>query len=387
MISGTSGSIIVGAGSRAGDWFSQNLSDPGLQALARTDFNRDGSLTYSDMLGLFAEAESAGAITSAELQSLQALVTPSGAAAVNMASPVQSLTYKVVDGDPANAQYQGTALGNLQAGNPASHLQELVDKWFLGKTLPQSTWNTCQARRSATSLASGTLFGSGGPSYKDVYQGEEGDCWLLSSLAVTAAHDPSVIQSMFTSDGTQMENGVPVQVWTVRFYDNGVPSYLTVNNLPAGQLRQFCLRGRLPVDQQSKQRALGRLGREGVCPAMRVRLELPARVQRLCVLERRQRIDCPAGHHGRSGKLCQPICKFDQLYQCDQRRNTAHSGHLLSGQQRPWDRGRPRLCGAGLQCVQPDIHAFESVGLEQYQCSGDSEPHLDTAHTELLLGR
>ena len=53
------------------------------------------------------------------------------------------------------------------------------------------------------SVASGTLFSSGGPSYKDVYQGEEGDCWLLSSFAVTAAHDPSVIQSMFTSDGTK----------------------------------------------------------------------------------------------------------------------------------------------------------------------------------------
>ncbi|HEX3450702.1 MAG TPA: C2 family cysteine protease [Isosphaeraceae bacterium] len=170
-------------------------------------------------------------ITTAELQSLQALVTPSGAAAVNMASPVQSLTYKVVDGDPANAQYQGTALGNLQAGNPASHLQELVDKWFLGQDTPTIDMEYLSGSSVSYSLASGTLFGSGGPSYKDVYQGEEGDCWLLSSLAVTAAHDPSLIQSMFTSDGTQMENGVPVQVWTVRFYDNGVASYLTVNNL------------------------------------------------------------------------------------------------------------------------------------------------------------
>ena len=30
---------------------------------------------------------------------------------------------------------------------------------------------------------------------------------------------------------------------------------------------------------------------------MRVRLELPARVQRLCVVERRQRLVCPACHH------------------------------------------------------------------------------------------
>jgi hypothetical protein len=153
---------------------------------------------------------------------------------VNMASSVQNLTYKVVDGDPANAQYQGTTLGNLQAGNPASHLQELVDKWFLGEDTPAIDMQYLSGSSVSYALASGTLFGSGGPSYEDVYQGEEGDCWLLSSFAVTAAHDPSVIQSMFTSDGTQTENGVEVQVWTVRFYDNGVATYLTVNNyLPA----------------------------------------------------------------------------------------------------------------------------------------------------------
>ena len=39
---------------------------------------------------------------------------------------------------------------------------------------------------------------------------------------------------MFTSDGTQLENGIQVPVWTVRFYDNGVATYLTVNDyLPA----------------------------------------------------------------------------------------------------------------------------------------------------------
>lgn len=236
MISGTSSSVAVTVSAPAvpNDWFSRNMSDPGLQALARSDFTRDGSLTYSDMLGLFAEAESVGAITTAQLQSLQALVTPSGAAAVNMAGSVQSLTYKVVDGDPANAQYQGTTLGNLQVGNPASHLQELVDKWFLGEDTPTIDLQDLSGWSVSYSLASGTLFGTGGPSYQNVYQGEEGDCWLLASFAVTAAHDPSVIQSMFTSDGTQMENGVQVQVWTVRLYDNGVPTYLTVNNyLPA----------------------------------------------------------------------------------------------------------------------------------------------------------
>ncbi|MGZ5996617.1 MAG: hypothetical protein ACXWN0_13200, partial [Isosphaeraceae bacterium] len=54
--------------SPTGDWFSRNMTDPGLQDLARWDFSRDSSLDYSDMLNLFAAAESAGSVTSAELQ-------------------------------------------------------------------------------------------------------------------------------------------------------------------------------------------------------------------------------------------------------------------------------------------------------------------------------
>jgi Calpain family cysteine protease/Putative Ig domain len=231
-IQGTGGSIIVG--SLANDWFGQNMPDVGLQDLARTEFAADGSLTYSDMLSLFTDAEADGTVTADELQSLQALVTTSGAAAVDMQASVQNLTYKVVNGDPANSVYQGASLGNLYAGSSATQLQELVAKWFLGEDHPTidtyyiSGWGTASYQ-----LASGALFGSSGPSYQDIAQGEEGDCWLMSSFSVTAAHDPSIIQGMFTDDGTTMENGVAVHVWTVQFYHNGVTSYLTVdNNLP-----------------------------------------------------------------------------------------------------------------------------------------------------------
>ncbi|MGZ3353985.1 MAG: C2 family cysteine protease [Isosphaeraceae bacterium] len=221
--------------SPTGDWFSRNMTDPGLQDLARWDFSRDSSLDYSDMLNLFAAAESAGSVTSAELQSLQALVTIGGAAAVNMSGSVQSLTYKVVDGDPANAQFLGAPLGNLGVGSSATQLQHLVDKWFLGMDHPTIDMQYLSGRSVNYALASGTLFGNGGPSYKDVYQGMEGDCWLLASAAETAAIEPSVIQSMFTDDGTTLEGGVQVHIWTVRFYDHGVASYLTVDNaLPAG---------------------------------------------------------------------------------------------------------------------------------------------------------
>lgn len=83
---------------------------------------------------------------------------------------------------------------------------------------------------------SGSLFGSGGPSYLDVQQGSVGDCSLLSSLAEVAVRTPSVIQSMFSYQGTAFEDGATVNIYTVRLYDtNGYARYITVDTeLPAG---------------------------------------------------------------------------------------------------------------------------------------------------------
>jgi hypothetical protein len=82
---------------------------------------------------------------------------------------------------------------------------------------------------------SGTLFGpSGQPSYLDVQQGMIGDCWLMASLAEVAVRDPQAIVSMFTADGTTVENGVAVSLYKVRFFDNGVPKTVVVDTeLPA----------------------------------------------------------------------------------------------------------------------------------------------------------
>jgi hypothetical protein len=88
---------------------------------------------------------------------------------------------------------------------------------------------------TAYSIVSGTLFGPNGPSYLDVQQGQVGDCWLLASLAEVAARDPQDIRTMFTSAGTTVENGTTVNLYTVRFYQNGVPKYVTVDTeLPSG---------------------------------------------------------------------------------------------------------------------------------------------------------
>jgi hypothetical protein len=88
----------------------------------------------------------------------------------------------------------------------------------------------------AYSPVGGSLFGAGGPSYRDVEQGAVGDCWLLASLAEAAARAPSDIENMFTYIGTAMENGALVGLYTVRFFNSdGTAKYVTVDTeLPAG---------------------------------------------------------------------------------------------------------------------------------------------------------
>jgi hypothetical protein len=83
---------------------------------------------------------------------------------------------------------------------------------------------------------SAPLFGPAGPSYLDVVQGNLGDCWLVASLAEVAAQDPADITSMFTYEGTTVENGATVGLYSVRFYNSaGVAEYVTVDTeLPSG---------------------------------------------------------------------------------------------------------------------------------------------------------
>ncbi len=91
---------------------------------------------------------------------------------------------------------------------------------------------------AATAYApvSGSLFGAKGPSYLDVHQGQVGVCWLMSSLAEVATRDPADIRNMFTSDGTTVENGVTVDLYSVRFFNSaGVAQSVTVDTeLPSG---------------------------------------------------------------------------------------------------------------------------------------------------------
>ena len=204
------------------DWFDDALSDAGVRSLART-VSGDGAIDRQDMLALFTEVEKDGTVTANEIHDLKALENPDWTAGgalpkqtpiFTMPDYVRQLLNDVVDGDPANATYQGAALGNLQAGASASQLQKLVNKWFLGLDHPIASGTYAQV--------SGNLFVNG-PAVSDVQQGDLSDCYLLAALAALAKDDPAAITGMFINNGDG--------TYTVRFYDAGVAKYVTVDSM------------------------------------------------------------------------------------------------------------------------------------------------------------
>jgi hypothetical protein len=252
----------VSAGAVQPDWFQTNLNDPGLRALADADYTRDGTITRSDMLGLFAQAESTGVVSSDQFHDLQALVAGAQAGYISMPDDVMHLAANVVDGNIDNHRYNyiqvpaqntfvvsgttGTTagaltpgfhsivLGNLHAGSAAWQLQDLVNKWFLGMDLPRAS-STMWGFDSAASL-----FGNG-ISYTDVAGGQAQDSYLLAGLAEIAAEGPQVITDNFIDNGDG--------TYTVRFYNTDTSgttttTYVTVNRwLPEDSSGHFIYAG------------------------------------------------------------------------------------------------------------------------------------------------
>jgi hypothetical protein len=200
------------------DWFDVGMSDASLRTVARS-LAGDGMLDRSDWLRLFAQVEADGTVSTAEDRDLDNLlhssrVTTSLTVGFTLPAAVQNLAAKVVDGNAANAHYQGGSLGNLQAGGSASQLQKLVAKWFLGSDHPTA------ANGTTYRIVGGALFVNG-VSYADVAQGAVGDCYFVAALAGIARFSPQSIQQMFTDNGDG--------TFTVRFFNNGVADYVTVD--------------------------------------------------------------------------------------------------------------------------------------------------------------
>ena len=207
----------------------KTLEDPALCRLVRADFKRDGAIARNDMLGIFQLVEGNGTtISAADGHDLKILWA--NAAELKMPAYVQVLTGDVInDNNPADAHYQGAALGKLKVGGPTSVLADLVNKWFLGLDLPsiqgayvKGSFSPASKYSSPSDFSSDPLFSSSGPSYKDLEQGALGDCYFVSALGTIADASPQAIENMFLKNGDG--------TYTVRFFAaDGKADYVTVN--------------------------------------------------------------------------------------------------------------------------------------------------------------
>ncbi|MBD2269851.1 pre-peptidase C-terminal domain-containing protein [Anabaena sp. FACHB-1391] len=191
------------------DWYSQNLRDAQIIALT-SSLAADGNLSRNDMIAIFRDAKDGGVINANELTDLRTLV--SNSTFFTMADSVKVLSNKIANSDVANTR---SGIGNLFAGSSATQMENLIGKWFLGNDRPDLTSSSY-----TYSYVSGSLF-QNGLSADDIYQGAVGDCYYLVTLASIAREKPDYIQNMFTNNGDN--------TFTVRFYNNGVADYVTVD--------------------------------------------------------------------------------------------------------------------------------------------------------------
>jgi hypothetical protein len=203
------------------------LPDASLHGLTLELEVGDGQLSRADVISLFREVEADGVVTANELTSLQTLLNL--ATQLNMPAYVQDLAGKIVNGDPANQNYQGSPLGNLSAGSTGAKLEKLVDKWFYGSDHPNPTDDTGFAGYTYQ-LISGPLFHAGNTvNYGDIVQGMVGDCYFLSALADLAVHQPTAVVGLFIDNHDALNPGD--DTYTLRFWNptKNAWSYLTVD--------------------------------------------------------------------------------------------------------------------------------------------------------------
>jgi len=231
---------ILGAPGRFKDWISDKTSDtenfrtPSLHDPGLSQFVRplivDSNLDRNEMLQVFSYVAADNTVTHLEHSDLWVLVLYAKDGIITMPDHVLALADKVINGDRANASFQEDSLGNLAGGSTGDHLNSLVDKWFLGLDHPSTTITetnddgtivTSTTWAYSTTPVSQPLFGASGVQFTDVDQGSLGDCYFLAGLASVACQDSDIIQDMFIDNGDG--------TFTVRFYNNGVADYVTVD--------------------------------------------------------------------------------------------------------------------------------------------------------------
>ena len=257
--------VVAGCGLTAGNYVLQTfvtpwmgIDDPGLITLVQQLFARDGQLTRADMIQIldYTVSNPSGTLSAMDLNDLKTIVK-NDAGYFKLANYVRVLSDDVVLGNSANQYYTGgtnfqpatylpgsgmidpgatppAGPGDLKMGSTAADMKMLVGKWFLGTDLPDPAFVNLDPTETMVAgidplqyaAFTGPLYskvaGVPTPVLTDVQQGGLGDCYFLATLAGIANANPTAIENMIfpNGDGT----------WTVRFYNNGVADYVTVNN-------------------------------------------------------------------------------------------------------------------------------------------------------------
>jgi Uma2 family endonuclease len=190
------------------------LQDRALASVEES-YAANGLVDRNTMLHVFGQVELQSQVSAADFADLQALVKVPFYA---MPGYVHNLADKAVNGNTANDHYEGSNLGNLHVGSFWWDLACLVDKWFYGGDRPEFAKT---GQMGTYQLASGTLFGNGIDGKADVDQGKVGDCYYIAALGETAYRTPNIINDMFIDNGDN--------TWTVRFFHDGAPDFVTVD--------------------------------------------------------------------------------------------------------------------------------------------------------------
>ena len=198
------------------NWFDSHVTDAALRSLGHNLYT-DNLIDRNDMISLLRNAEDGSLIDATELADLRAIVA--NTALFGTLDYVDQLAADVVNASVANAHYQGQTLGNLAANSTAAQMENLINKWFLGLDHPVGSGDEQHVYMYYLQF-SGSLFVNGA-TYDDIRQGFLGDCYFVSTLAETALRNNSAILNMFVDNGDG--------TYTVKFFNNGQPTYVTVD--------------------------------------------------------------------------------------------------------------------------------------------------------------
>ena len=207
------------------NWLKQNIEDAGLKETLRSSV-QDGVIDRSDVIALLRSATDGTVVDETEFTDLKNVVRDfyelSNDTIAKKTAPWFNLLSKLVNGDTANATYNGSALGNLTAGSSSVQMTALIDKWFLGGDRPTTQF----VYRSAV----GKLF-QNGVSYKDINQGDLSNSPFLAALGALAVTSPNDVRSLFLDNGDG--------TFTVRFLKpDRTADYVTIDRF-------------LPIDPES----------------------------------------------------------------------------------------------------------------------------------------